>query len=182
MFIATVIFCSAALLIRGVFAVRSSIGLVCKQSESVGTVTKTATFQFSTSDLCFATGVQLVREQAYRVRMEIVSPWRRGDLTSTGEKDGTRVRSYLAVPFRRLLAEPWFKPFARIGAIGADEYPLDKVDDLGLDNPASETRITARTSGELFFFVNDVLPLPLIGDFHNNDQSTAVVSINQIGK
>ena len=168
MFIVTMIFGSIVLLSRGVFAVGSSIGLVCRQSESVGTLTSTAMFQFSISDPCFATGVQLVRGRSYRIRMEIA--------------DETEVRGYLATPFRRWLGEPWFKPIARIGAVGADEYPLDNFDGLGVDHPTLEARITARTSGELFFFVNDILPIPLMWSFYNNDKSTAVVWIDPITK
>jgi hypothetical protein len=42
---------------------------------------------------------------------------------------------------------------ARIGADGFDQYPLEQW----------SQRITARTSGELFLFVNDTL-LPLLPD------------------
>ena len=31
---------------------------------------------------------------------------------------------YLALPFRRALTEPWFKPIARIGSRSNDEYVL----------------------------------------------------------
>jgi hypothetical protein len=95
------------------------------------------------------------------------------------------------VPMRRHMGQAWYKSYVRIGAKGSDEYPLDAQpslsDDVLLDrksawprlktcgadakpnakaNPVDitfESRIVARSSGELFVYVNDAVldPYPL---------------------
>jgi hypothetical protein len=75
----------------------------------------------------------------------------------------TRLIMHGAVPLRRVLREPWFKPIARIGHTGNDLYPLDAADfsKPGQGISALVAKITARRCGELFLFVNDaVLPFP----------------------
>jgi hypothetical protein len=74
---------------------------------------------------------------------------------------------YVGLPLRRTLAQPWFKPIARIGSTGNDEYPLDSVRRVGRDVLRKElvAELTARTTGELFLYVNDaVIGLPGIAD------------------
>ena len=81
---------------------------------------------------------------------------------------------YFGLPFRRRLAEPWFRPIARIGSRGNDEYVL----------PGPVSQIRARTSGELFLFVNDaVIEVPgLRGLFYRNNAGTARVTVEQFGR
>jgi hypothetical protein len=122
----------------------------------------------------------VLQGQSYRIRMEFVSVRKDGDTATTG-LEGATIKSSLAVPFRRWLSEPWFKPIARIGAIGSDEYPLGNSDGLGLGNPILEAQITARTSGELFFFVNDLLPISVVSwNFHAGNRGKALVSVTPI--
>jgi hypothetical protein len=74
---------------------------------------------------------------------------------------------YVGLPLRRTLTQPWFKPIARIGSTGNDEYPLDSVRRVGRDVLRRElvAELTARTTGELFLYVNDaVIGLPGIAD------------------
>jgi hypothetical protein len=88
---------------------------------------------------------------------------------------------YPGVLFRRYIREPWFKPIARIGSQGSDEYLLAPVDPPSPGQPLTrlDAEITARRSGELFLFVNDaVLPVPKSWQvFYNNNQGTATVPI-----
>jgi len=122
----------------------------------------------------------LLQGQSYRIRMEFVPAWKNGDTATTGFV-GTTVMSFLAVPFRRWLSEPWFNPIARIGAIGSDEYPLGNIDGLELGNPILEAQITARTSGELFIFVNDVLPISVVlWNYYAGNRGEALVSVTPI--
>lgn len=93
------------------------------------------------------------------------------------------------VLLRRHLGQPWLKPMAKIDVSGSDVYPLDPVPSLALDEfprkPPSKTRIDtcsktpadapnrspedmtfateiiARSSGELFLYLNDAIFLPL---------------------
>src|SRR5712691_6200912 len=74
----------------------------------------------------------------------------------------------VGIPLRRTLAQLWFKPIARIGATGNDEYPLDSVRRVGRDVLRRElvAELTARTTGEIFLYVNDaVIGLPGIADY-----------------
>jgi hypothetical protein len=122
----------------------------------------------------------VLQGQSYRIRIEFVSAWKDGDTATTGFEGGT-IKSSLAVPFRRWLREPWFKPIARIGATGSDEYPLGKLDRHGLGNAILEAEITARTSGELFFFVNDLLPISVVfWNFYAGNRGEALVSVTPV--
>jgi hypothetical protein len=67
------------------------------------------------------------------------------------------------LPFRRYLGQAWYKPIARIGERGGDEYVLEPADILNKSRAATTlvSNIKARRSGELFLFVNDaVWPVP----------------------
>jgi hypothetical protein len=88
----------------------------------------------------------------------------------------------LFTPFRRIWTAHWFVPIARIGQHGMDQYPL-----AGTKLSPNETEITARTSGELFLFVNDaVLPIgvmpPALGwqSYYVNNQGTARGSVCRV--
>ena len=113
----------------------------------------------------------------------------------------------LAVPLRRTLTQPWFKLIARIGDIGTDEYPLDpnpfvawnadegrtKVGE-GRDTcsgpPPSlepntegkvfETQFVARSSGELFLYVNDAVVVPPWTTFYCNNGGVARVAVQRV--
>ena len=77
---------------------------------------------------------------------------------------------YPGLLFRRHLSEPWFKPIARIGYLGRDEYPLDLKPDGESSSGPFTAEITARRSGEIFLFVNDaILPLPNGWQFFYNN-------------
>ena len=85
---------------------------------------------------------------------------------------------HVYLPFRRYYGEMWFKPIARIGSLGNDEYPLDASEVLNPDESGTMliSEITARSSGELFLFVNDgVLPAPrALQVFYDSDDGSAM--------
>jgi hypothetical protein len=57
---------------------------------------------------------------------------------------------------------------ARLGSTGGDEYPLEAVRRVGRDVLKKElvAEFTARTTGELFLYVNDaVIGLPGLADY-----------------
>jgi hypothetical protein len=100
------------------------------------------------------------------------------------------------VPLRRRLTQPWFKPMARIGTIGTDDYALDPKPSL----PQPETHtskgekcltapgafsftseIVARSSGELFLYVNDAVFPPFFNHwFYRNNEGSARVTVQLV--
>ena len=115
-----------------------------------------------------------------------------------------------SVLLRRHLGQPWYKPYARIGPTGSDEYPLDPKPSLADHDPPSRPRsragpytcggtakpnaipnktdvtfaseIVARTSGELFLYVNDaVLEFPgLTSFFYCNNEGKASATVERL--
>ena len=161
---------------HGLFAIMSATGWVCREADSEG--------QFSTRSLCWASGVPVEEGQRYQITLTITEPWKDGSITPPGINGfGVEAMTWPMYPgllFRRHIRQPWFKPIARIGAQGRDEYPLDLMKPVG--GPASgpfTAEITARRSGELFLFVNDaILPLPKGWQFfYNNNQGEAKVEV-----
>jgi hypothetical protein len=151
------------------FSVMNASGAICtptKEPLAAHMLRK----EFETRSPCWASGVRLTEGVRYRIAIEIREPWRDGvdedakrpgipsDLSGFGK---TTLRMFPGLPFRRYVSEKWFKPVARIGSEGSDEYVLDPGDTLVEGSSRLVTELTARSSGELFLFVNDtVFPLP----------------------
>ena len=79
------------------------------------------------------------------------------------------------------------RPIARIGRFGNDEYSLAPVqpDDQGVGkNRQMKAEFTARTTGELYLYVNDaVLAVPgLSGRFYPNNVGSADVTVTAVEK
>jgi hypothetical protein len=162
LFAALIVFGVFAGLSRAAFTITSALGLVCRPGRSTGLAGGPfITESFRTDALCWASGVRLEAGRRYRITIEPLVAW-----------DARAV--YFGLPFRRRLAEPWFRPIARIGSRGNDEYVL----------PGPVSQIRARTSGELFLFVNDaVIEVPgLRGLFYRNNAGTARVTVEQLGR
>jgi len=89
---------------------------------------------------------------------------------------------YLALPFRRSISEPWFKPIARIGGRSNDSYvlepsrPFTKVE----SRDRLYTEILARRDGELFLYVNDALVVWPWLHYYGNNQGRATVTVERI--
>ena len=119
------------------------------------------------------------------------------------------LRMTTGVLFRRHLGQPWLKPMAKIGVEGRDEYPLGPLPSLALDkfpekssskspidtcsNPPAEfpkgrpedmtfaTEIVARSSGELFLYLNDAIFLPPKSTlFYCNNEGSGRVTVERV--
>jgi Uncharacterized alpha/beta hydrolase domain (DUF2235) len=147
---------------------------------------------FPSSALCLATGIALERGARYFINMVRSDDWADGDFASP--VDGyemselptwtDRVKSFALLPLRRVFLREWFRPIARIGAYGNDEYFLDPPAD---DTAQTKTRellsaFTARKSGELFLYVNDAtIGLPWWTDyFYKDNRGTAMVILQRL--
>jgi len=164
------------------FQVMSSGGLVCSEAASGSS--------FSTNSVCWPSGYVLREGSRYEITLHVRDPWLDSTIPATlaGNRmeqtsRTTRLIMYGAVPLRRVLREPWFKPIARIGHTGNDLYPLDAADfsKPGQGISALVAKITARRCGELFLFVNDaVLPFPKRQYFYGNNKGSATVDVREL--
>ena len=172
------IFCGVTQL---VFSLTSSAGGVC--TTGAGASRKA----FTSSDVCWDSGVQVEQGATYRITMRIddSSRWTDGGIV-TGvngyRREKMNALMYVGLPIRRYVMEPWFQPVARIGRTGSDEYVL-KPASPGADANSTTliAQITARRSGELFIFVNDaVLPVPNRWQvFYKNNTGAATVKVER---
>jgi hypothetical protein len=205
---------------RVLFDVFSSAGHFCR-SELARDASKTEKIGskdgFDTARMCWASG--LVLEEGGRYRIVVVTPgdwFDRAIHTDVGGFPADSVRHASATLLKRWWRENWFKPIARIGKTGNDEYALDPVapfrshsytvraatPDGGVRAKISEgaarevmradptpdsrkvlvAEITARTSGELFLYVNDaILMWPGATDlFFSNNSGTGTVTVERI--
>ena len=172
-----VVFMALAVVIQSTFAVITSMGHVCpgsaqlKDPESI-----VQPVRWQTSELCKGTGVVLQKGATYKLHFTIpaAQPWLDGSVPAGPNGVAPNDVTWpmvLAVPLRRHMGQPWFKPMARINSLGTDVYPLEPQPTVplsGISHHAGlvanqdtvfETEIVARTQGELFLYVNDVVPL-----------------------
>ena len=177
---------------RLLFDIGEAIGFTCKRTAEELLLTPaaapmTVARQFETRNPCFGTGVMLVKGSTYRLTFKIEQPWHDGTHPATpagftGAEAGQMF--VLATPLRRSWRSNWFEPIARVGSFGRDRYHLQLPRTGVTDTPlyAFET-IYARTSGELFLFVNDaVLGVPWRWSYFykSNNQGSAQVTITRI--
>lgn len=166
---------------RVVFEVISAAGGVCEpkqeeDSRELALNQSSGPIEFATNDPCLFTGIRLTKDAQYRIDIAVKDKWVDESIPSDGAKGFRSPASHpvmwTAVPMRRHLFEPWFQPFARIGAYGRDEYAL----------AARSTRITARKDGPLYLFVNDALLISprWITGFYDNNKGTAEITVTKI--
>lgn len=81
---------------------------------------------FTTSDLCWASRVQLQQGQHYTVWIEMTDPpfFDQAIITDVAGFEDTSLRHLLAWPIRRWWSAGWFQPIARVGNTGIDAWPL----------------------------------------------------------
>jgi len=124
-----------------------SAGVFCKYSPSdpkdgnAWEETLGSSGTFHTKDLCFATGLILKKGQRYIISISIgdssagiqapTDRWFDQDIPTdvTGFASGGSVYHWLGKPLVRRWNENWFKPIARIGRFGNDEYVLEPLAD-----------------------------------------------------
>lgn len=181
---------------RGLFALESSVGLICWPTPRA--LLKEGVFEngrFASNSPCWASGVTLRQGKRYRLTLKPVGGiWRDGDIPvvppsgfESGDSRLTKSQKLLlllGVPLRRHIVQPWFLPIARIGHKGSDDYPLESVNyTLSGQRPDQFiAEIVPRHSGELFLFVNDaVLPVPNSWQyFYSNNDGIAAVTVRPI--
>lgn len=157
-------------LARGLYTVADSFGCFCTPATSDKSV-------FKTNDPCWDSGNRLEEGKRYRITIAVQANDLWKDDTIEPKDMGGFGRElmvpamYLGIPLRRQFQENWFKPIARIGRLGGDEYPLDG---LMPNENTLVAEIKARRSGELFLFVNDTV------GFYSNNHGSATVNIERL--
>jgi hypothetical protein len=202
------LYLGVALVSHLAFDIADAAGRFCREGTRMpltslegATLRQTTVQDFAATSMCWPTGIELVEGRRYRITITRPQDWRDRlnpvDLSGyeIGELPGvgTRLRLFAGLPLRRVLNRPWFRPIARIGAEGADEYPLDPDTRPVLAGqvpaPADTgdeliAEIKARRSGELFLYVNDaVLGLPRIASaFYGNNGGRAQVDVARLSR
>jgi uncharacterized protein (DUF2235 family) len=179
---------------------------------------------FATDQMCWASGLLLVKGRHYRITLATPGDWFdqaiRADVAGFSADSNLLLLS--AAPLKRWWGQNWFKPIARIGLLGNDEYvlePFDPFEPYNYSDPSCRvlkqatngdwvrakvghdvaqglltcaptpddrrtvtTEIQARSSGELFLYVNDaVLMLPGLSDlFISNNSGTGRVTVERV--
>jgi hypothetical protein len=163
---------------RASFALASAAGFTCdrvlnrERNQPAGW----EGIEFDNKDICQATGVLLERGRTYDVSITLPDDWadasHKAGLTGFGSSEEAIVY-YPALPFRRVLREPWFVPMARIGRRSPEYYALS----------APVTEVTPRRTGHLYLFVNDAVGLPPWRDYfyRNNRGAKAIVTVRERG-
>jgi uncharacterized protein (DUF2235 family) len=178
--------CGGVIVNRVTFAAMNSAGYFCHGTDGLPTEkekTGTAATQFYTSDMCWASG--LVLEKGHRYLITVTAPGDWFDRTIPTDVNGFPTDSFRhasATTLKRFWKENWLKPVARIGQVSNDEYVLNSIDDIDPPLRVLRSEVKARTTGELFLYVNDaVLGVPGLADlFVRNNSGSATVSVERI--
>jgi uncharacterized protein (DUF2235 family) len=173
------------------FGTANTLGLVCKPTGQGVEVTETETSAqksagysgiFSTSDLCYPTGLKVTHDETYQISIAVKSPWTDNGIPASPEGFGKSTWMQLAgIPFKRLIWSNWFAPIVRVGGPGLEEHLPDFKRESATSNLWT-AKFTARSDGEVFVYVNDTsIFLPwLFTAFYNNNEGTAVVSLKKM--
>ena len=110
---------------RILFDLFSAAGVYCAEE-----ATHDAHAKFRTDAVCWSTGFELKEGRQYRIQLTTDGNW--FDKTDHTDVEGfsSKGRHYAAALLKRWWSENWFKPIARIGRLGNDEYALNPVDPL----------------------------------------------------
>jgi len=227
-FVVVLLYAGWAVSNRVAFDVANSAGGHCTGTLAAGSLEETtgaAVGRFDTDNLCWASGLVLEQGGRYRIKLRTDGDWfdraTRADVGGFGTEGLAHV---VAAAMKRQWSEDWFKPVARIGAKGNDEYALEptapfvthrygftpsaaKIERRCGDNgklmklcdaaanefmdkaPTPEDRrtlvaeITARSTGELFLYVNDAvlqLSLGATNAFYRNNRGSAALTVERV--
>ena len=210
-FLGLVLYAGVALLSQATFTVRDALGQVCAESGVAKPVSVHAEgAPLRANALCTSTGLRLDEGATYRLYITIPAgdPWYDNGIPAGPYGVPPKQVSWpmkAGVPFRRHLAQPWLKPIARIGTEG-DEYPLDprpaiawppgdkrtgafdtcakaptEVPGPGPGDFTFTTEIVARSTGELFVYLNDAIFIPLqTRFFYCNNAGSARIAVERV--
>jgi uncharacterized protein (DUF2235 family) len=125
---------------RAVFDTLNSAGFYCAGSVNVGAGAVTEPVwskgTFTTSNRCWASGLVLKQGHRYVITIATATDpatdrWFDRDVpTDPLGFSSHSLQHWLARPLTRWWYQNWFKPVARIGRFGNDEYVLDPIDDI----------------------------------------------------
>jgi hypothetical protein len=201
LFLLGTMYLAVALVSRAGFNIASSNGKVCKKDEQKqksndkgkkeSDEKKTKwNVSFKTNAVCTFTGVPLKKGATYRLLLwvPISDQWVDNGVRASPQgvhPDNVTTKMTLAVPLRRTLTQPWFKPIARIGDIGTDEYPLEPDPSIAWDAKDTEgkvfqTKIVARSTGPLFLYVNDAVLFPPWTAFYRDNDGSAEGMVEEV--
>jgi uncharacterized protein (DUF2235 family) len=206
-----ILYLGASMLNRLAFNVADGAGLYCQETPE-DRRTKLAVDErrtvpgFDTGQVCWPSGVWLEERGRYELALHRDTPWVDGYDTGTrieSHVDGFEVselesrplrwKMFTTMPIRRNVWQPWFRPIARIGARGTDEYPLDPEGRATVREPEHKggpppkrseitMPIRPRRSGELFLYVNDALigVPPYEAFLYRNNRGTATLTVKRL--
>jgi uncharacterized protein (DUF2235 family)/protein-S-isoprenylcysteine O-methyltransferase Ste14 len=176
------------------YNVQDVAGLTCTETPVANTQQldgkgKKLTVEFSTRELCHATGI-LLDDDGARYLVEIADtspadPWKDGRISvplggfypAVQPSWYQRIRLGFFVPLRRELTQDWFRIVLRYGRVGGEEVFLDPdPDDYKIQANIRPTR-----KGELFIFVNEaVIGVPGLYDlFYRNNSGRAQLTVTR---
>jgi uncharacterized protein (DUF2235 family) len=189
---------------KGTFEVANSMGQICPEpgpkmtGSGEGRVKWASSFE--TISPCTDTGIELTKGLTYRIEIEIPqgARWLDGgenycaDVLGVTEnlswREPARYMYLFGTLAKRWWIEPYFRPIARIGRRGSDEYALTPVKFPSKKRdqcPIHELSalITARETGQLYLYVNDVgVGLPGHYDaFYRNNKGTGKIMVSEVG-
>ncbi len=122
---------------------RSTLGWLCEGGGPE--IRLGAPLTFDIVNPCFPTGIKLKAGTTYRFEVQDAA-WMDG--TQSSGPDGFELTKLKhLVPLRRRVSEPWLKLLGRIGDNGQEEFVIG----------AGPRIYTAKSSGELFLYVNDAV-------------------------
>ena len=168
---------------RALFTIESSAGFICRDD------TPSGQSDFDTRQSCWRSPFDLEAGYRYRITMTVTEPWIDGSIPTGLEGfdvgDAQYLHQRVALAFamlaRRAIGEPWYRPIARIGPTGSDEYPLEPEDHLG-GRQTMTVVIKARSTGKLYLFVNDAVVgfYPITDLFYWNNQGKAKITVERM--
>ncbi|GJH27481.1 DUF2235 domain-containing protein [Caballeronia novacaledonica] len=114
---------------RALFDGLSAVGKVCaiqKAGDTAADPAKPMGVAFHTKDLCWDSGVTLDKDARYEIRLVTDGDWLdRTERADVGGFPTDTAAHFAAAGLKRWWFEDWFKPIARIGEKGHDEYVLE---------------------------------------------------------
>ncbi|MET0940920.1 MAG: DUF2235 domain-containing protein [Mesorhizobium sp.] len=180
------------------FETANSAGAFCETSpgdEPNASEKLTAAGPFPINALCWDSGIRLEERVTYRVVLSIPpeDTWKddtictdtRGFSAGWAYSSKDKLSLYPGTLLKRWWGQPWFKPIARVGQRGNDEYVLEPVQPSfppACSNSTLVAHLTPKTSGELYLYVNDAaFALPgLIRKYYANNHGFASLTVERL--